>query len=125
MTQKKKATQKKGKDVAEMTKQDLRLEAAAIGADENLSKSDRIRTIYDMGFEVKEVADMIGIRRQFVDNVIRQRDGEVRKTKSVNQSQKFRDLFEDGMTVAEIAKAENANYNWVYAVIKKHKKTQK
>lgn len=83
------------------------------------SKSEMIRRLYDEGREVKEVADLVQVRRQFVDNVIRNRDGEVRRSKKVNKSAEMRKMFEEGMTVGEVAKELNENYNWVYAVRKK------
>ena len=90
-----------------------------------VSKSEMIRRLYDEGREVKEVSDLVGVRRQFVDNVIRNRDGVVRGSKKVNKSEMMRKLFEEGKKVGEVSKELNENYNWVYSVYKKWLKSSK
>jgi len=41
-----------------------------------------------------------------------------------NKSQKFRNLYDEGLSIAQIAKQENEYYSFVHRVIRRHQKAQ-
>jgi transposase-like protein len=93
-----------------------------------VSKSEKIRQIYDLGLHVSEVAKELGIRPQFVDNVIEAhvgRENMRRKQGSGDSwSAKFRVDFEAGMKVSEVARKHNKSDSFVHNVHKKWMRAQ-
>lgn len=88
------------------------------------TKSQIIRTMYDEdNLSISEIAKKLGIRYQFVYQVIQKHTGgEVRKANNgPSKSQTFREMFDAGMTVGQIAKETQSNYTFVFQVIKKYK----
>lgn len=88
-----------------------------------MSKSARIRELYDQGMSVGECAKQVGVRYQFAYNVVRKqcdKEGEeVRRVNKVTKSDQFRELAAQGKTPGEVAKHFNANYSFVHQVLSK------
>ena len=88
------------------------------------SKSKAMIELYNDGLEIKQIAEVMNVRYNFVYNVIsnfcRMNDVELRTNKTSESSKKaqIEQLFKDGKSNTEIAKALKTNYNYVYKVTK-------
>jgi transposase len=92
--------------------------------DTTLSKSKKFILLYNEGMEIKEIASLFSVRYNFVYNVIsnfcRINDVELRTNKVDGSSKKAQivELFKQGKSNTEIAKALKTNYNYVYKITK-------
>ena len=88
------------------------------------SKSKAMIELYNGGLEIKEIANAMQVRYNFVYNVIsnhcRMNDVELRTNKTNENSKKvmIEKLFKEGKTNIEISKELKTNYNYVYKVTK-------
>ena len=88
------------------------------------SKSKAMIALYNSGLEIKQIADIMQVRYNFVYNVIsnhcRINDIELRTNKNSTNSKKaqIEELFKAGRSNTEIAKELKTNYNYVYKVTK-------
>lgn len=88
------------------------------------SKSKKMVALYNGGLEIKEVATIMGVRYNFVYNVIsnmcRMNDVELRTNKDNGSSKKalIIALMNEGKSNTEIAKELKTNYNYVYKITK-------
>ncbi|MFA7018522.1 MAG: hypothetical protein WC239_06025 [Sphaerochaetaceae bacterium] len=94
-----------------------------IVSSKELSKSEKIRRLYDLELEIGAIAKLLQIRYQFAYNVADSyTDGEIRKvSRKPSKSALFRELYDKGFKVHEIATKTSSNYNFVHSVIKKYK----
>lgn len=89
-----------------------------------LSKSKKMVALYNEGLEIKEIANLMEVRYNFVYNVIsnhcRMNDVELRTNVSNGSSKKqlIVELFNQGKSNTEIAKELKTNYNYVYKITK-------
>ena len=88
------------------------------------SKSKAMIELYNGGLEIKEIANAMNVRYNFVYNVIsnycRMNEIELR-TNQVNGSSKkvmIEELFKQGKSNTEISKELKTNYNYVYKITK-------
>ena len=88
------------------------------------SKSKAMIALYNSGLEIKQIANIMQVRYNFVYNVIsnhcRINDIELRTNKNNTNSKKaqIEELFKAGRSNVEIAKELKTNYNYVYKVTK-------
>ena len=88
------------------------------------SKSKAMVALYNSGLEIKQIANIMQVRYNFVYNVIsnhcRINDIELRTNKNNTNSKKaqIEELFKAGKSNVEIAKELKTNYNYVYKVTK-------
>lgn len=88
------------------------------------SKSKAMIELYNEGLEIKQIAQAMDVRYNFVYNVIsnhcRMNDVELRTNKTSESSKKvlIEELFKQGKSNTEIAKELKTNYNYVYKVTK-------
>ena len=88
------------------------------------SKSKAMVALYNSGLEIKQIANIMQVRYNFVYNVIsnhcRINDIELRTNKNNTNSKKVQieELFKAGKSNVEIAKELKTNYNYVYKVTK-------
>lgn len=86
------------------------------------SKSKAMVALYNSGLEIKQIANIMQVRYNFVYNVIsnhcRINDIELRTNKNNTNSKKaqIEELFKAGRSNVEIAKELKTNYNYVYKV---------
>ena len=86
------------------------------------SKSQAMVELYNQGLEIKQIANAMDVRYNFVYNVIsnhcRMNDIELRTNKNNENSKKvmIEKLFHEGKTNVEIAKELKTNYNYVYKI---------
>lgn len=96
----------------------------AIVVADDLTKSAKMRRLYDLGLDLADIAKTLKVRYQFVWNVIDiYTDGAIRQSApKATKSAEFRKYFDEGKTCAEIAKITNSNNNFVNSVIKRYKR---
>lgn len=88
------------------------------------SKSKAMVELYNQGLEIKEISNIMGVRYNFVYNVVsnycRMNEVELRTNKTTSTSKKvmIEQLFKEGKTNVEIAKELKTNYNYVYKITK-------
>jgi transposase len=94
----------------------------AIMNQEGLSKSGKMKELFRLGLEIKEIADMVGVRYNFVYNVVSNMvivEGiEVEQTKQASKKDAVWALLDQGKTAKEIAVELKTNYNYVYKLRK-------
>ena len=88
------------------------------------SKSKAMIELYNEGLEIKQIAQAMDVRYNFVYNVIsnhcRMNEIELRTNKTNENSKKvmIEKLFKEGKTNVEISKELKTNYNYVYKITK-------
>ena len=88
------------------------------------SKSKAMIELYNEGLDIKQIAQAMDVRYNFVYNVIsnhcRMNDIELRTNKGNENSKKvmIEKLFKEGKTNVEISKELKTNYNYVYKITK-------
>ena len=88
------------------------------------SKSKAMIELYNGGLEIKEIANAMQVRYNFVYNVIsnhcRMNEIELRTNKGNENTKKvmIEKLFKEGKTNVEISKELKTNYNYVYKITK-------
>lgn len=94
----------------------------AIMGDEKMSKSGKMKELFNLGLEVKEIATMLGVRYNFVYNVVSNMvivEGvQVESSKKESKKDKVWELLDQGKTVKEIAVELKTNYNYIYKLKK-------
>ena len=97
-------------------------ELEAMLADTKTSKSAKVKTLFEQGYEVKAISDMVGIRYNFAYNVIRNHivvnDVDVVTDKKETKKDGVFKLFDEGKTLAEVSKELKMNYNYVWKLHK-------
>lgn len=92
---------------------------------DGVSKSGKMKQLFDLGVEVKDIAKLLGVRYNFVYNVVSNYCivNEV-KVETVKQASKKDDafgLFDEGKTVKEVAITLKTNYQYIYKLHKEWK----
>ena len=89
------------------------------------SKSSKMKQLFQLGLEIKEIATMMEVRYNFVYNVISNQiivEGlEVETNKSESKKDLVRELFTQGKSTKEIAIELKTNYNYIYKLVKEIK----
>jgi len=97
-------------------------ELAALLADEKTSKSSKVKALFEQGYEVKAISDMVNIRYNFAYNVIKNHivvNGvEVVTDKKVTKKDGVFAMFDLGKNLTEVSKELKMNYNYVWKLHK-------
>ena len=96
----------------------------AVAQDVTLSKSKRIQTLFDAGYEVKEIHQMVGVIYNHAYNVISNyviKNGiEIEKSERTGGGSVRKDMIkkmlEDGMKIIDIQKELRCDYSQVWKV---------
>lgn len=95
---------------------------------EGLSKSAKMKELFEMGLPIKDIAQHLGVRYNFVYNVIsnyvNMNGIEVETTKKANKKDAIIKLHKAGKTNKEISIELKTNYNYVYNTVKAYKASQ-
>ncbi len=95
--------------------------------DESMSKSAKMKALFEAGYSIKEISTMLDVRYNFVYNVVSNHitvNGvEVESTKRAGKKEAIIELFNQGKTNKEISAELKSNYTYVYNVVKAHKAT--
>ena len=89
------------------------------------SKSSKMMKLYNEGVEIGEIAKLMGVRYNFVYNVVsnecRKAGTEVRVAKKNGEvKQSIIALIDQGKTNTEISRELSVNYNYVFKVRKEY-----
>lgn len=90
-----------------------------------MSKSARVKTLFEHGLEVKEIAQLLNIRYNFAYNVIQNyiivNDIQVETTKKETKKDGVFALFDQGKKLGEVSKELKMNYNYVWKLYQEWK----
>lgn len=88
----------------------------------DISKSKKMIELYDGGMEIKDIAVAMGVRYNFVYNVIsnycRINDVTLRVVEKENKKQVIIEMIEKGMSNVDISAETKCCYNYVFNVRK-------
>jgi DNA-binding NarL/FixJ family response regulator len=94
--------------------------------EQDISKSQRMIQLYNGGLEVKDIANVLGVRYNFVYNVVsdycRRNDVQMRVVQKENKKAKIIQLIEAGKSNVEISAELKCCYNYVFGVRKAYEK---
>lgn len=94
-------------------------------SDESISKSSKIKSLFDSGLEIKEISTLLNIRYNFAYNVISNyvnvNSIEIEQTKKENKKEKIIELYLQNKSNKEISIELKTNYNYVFNTIKEYK----
>lgn len=86
------------------------------------SKSKKMISLYNLGEEIKTISVLMGVRYNFVYNVIsnyaRVNDVDLRTNTGDSKKAQIEAMIADGKSNTEISKALRTNYNYVYKIAK-------
>lgn len=92
------------------------------------SKSQKMKDLFNMGLEIKEIAVLIGVKYNFVYNVIsnyvNMNGIQVEKNVKAGKKEVILELWAAGKSNKEISIELKTNYNYVFNVIKTAKAAQ-
>jgi len=90
------------------------------------SKSKKMVALFELGLEVKEIANILNVRYNFVYNVVSNycnvNQIQTVTNKKEGKKEKIVALFEEGKSLKEISIELKTNYNYVFNVVKEYKK---
>lgn len=96
-----------------------------ITSNTSISKSQKMKDLFELGLEIKEIATIMNVRYNFVYNVVsnhvRINDIETTSVERSSRKNEIIDLFFSGKTNVEISKELKVNYNYVFKIIKEYK----
>lgn len=98
---------------------------ATITSNESLSKSAKMKDLFDIGLDIKEIAVIMNVRYNFVYNVVSNyvnmnKIETVAKDKNVKKDAIIA-MYLNGKTNKEISIELTTNYNYVHNVLKQYK----
>jgi len=95
---------------------------------QEVSKSQKMKELFELGFDVKTISNILDVRYNFVYNVISNyvnMEGiEVVRNKVAGKKDQIIELYLAGKSNKEISIDLKTNYNYVYNVLKKYKAEQ-
>jgi transposase-like protein len=116
------------KKVVEGTQKVTKAGINKVVMDESISKSGKMKLLFDMGMEVKEIATVMGVRYNFVYNVVsnycNMNGIAVETQKKESKKDQIIELYLSGKTNKEISIELKSNYNYVFNTIKSYKAAQ-
>lgn len=94
--------------------------------EQDISKSQKMIQLYNGGLEIKEIANIMGVRYNFVYNVIsnycRMNDIQMRVVEKENKKATIIQLIEAGKSNVEISAETKCCYNYVFGVRKAYER---
>lgn len=105
--------------------QEVKDQVQAILSNEEASKSQKMKDLFDLGFDVKEIASIMDVRYNFVYNVIsnyvNMNGLAVEREVKNGKNKQIIELFLAGKSNKEIAIELKTNANYVFNVLKNYK----
>ena len=97
----------------------------AILGDEKMSKSQKIRELFDGGLDVKEISEVMNVRYNFAYNVLSNYINingiDVEKTERASKRDEIVVLLNEGKSLAEVSRITKTNYNYIWKINKELK----
>lgn len=113
----------------EVTNKMKETEVKKVVDNESLSKSERMKQLFEGGLEIKEISQLMNVRYNFVYNVIsnyvNMNGITVINEQKESKKEKIIELFKQGKSLKEISITLKTNYNYVFNVTKELKDTNK
>lgn len=95
--------------------------------DTELSKSAKIKQLFEAGYSVKQISELLSIRYNFAYNVISNHVNvnglEVESTKQPSKKDDIIQLHISGSSLKQISIDLKTNYNYVHKIVKEYKST--
>ncbi|MCU7522784.1 MAG: hypothetical protein HF308_19300 [Ignavibacteria bacterium] len=92
------------------------------------SKSNKMKELFQAGMEVKDIAELLNVRYNFVYNVTKNlvitQGLEVEKVQKESKKDDIIKLHQAGKTNIQIATELKTNYNYIFKVVKEYKAEQ-
>lgn len=92
------------------------------------SKSNKMKELFVLGLEIKEIASLLEVRYNFVYNVISNftiiNSIETQKEEKESKKDQVIELHNQGKTNIEISRILKTNYNYIYKIIKEYKELE-
>lgn len=92
------------------------------------SKSSKIKRLFLIGYEIKEIANFLNIRYNFVYNVIQNftiiQDIQTIQNNTISKKDEINRLFQENKSPKEIAIILKTNLNYIYKIIAEIKDNQ-
>lgn len=89
------------------------------------SKSQKMKDLFELGMEIKEISQLMGVRYNFVYNVIsnyvNMNGIAVESTAKAGKKEQIIELYQQGKSNKEISIELKTNYNYVFNVLKEYK----
>jgi DNA-binding NarL/FixJ family response regulator len=96
--------------------------------DESKSKSQKMKEMFKAGLEVKEIAELMNVRYNFVYNVTKNliitESLQVEKVQKESKKDAVIKMHQEGKTNIQIATELKTNYNYIFKIVKEYKAEQ-
>ena len=93
--------------------------------DNSTSKSTQIRSLYNEGLTVAQIAKELNCNYSFVYGVVKKEcdktGNPMTHSSKGGKSTMIRNMWDKGMTIGEISKELNSNYSYVWTVVEKYR----
>lgn len=100
-------------------------EASVVINNQEMSKSAKIRELFDGGWEIKAIAEALNIRYNFAFNVLQnhiiRNDIVVEKSERNSKKDEIVALLKEGKSLADVSRATKTNYNYIWKISKELK----
>ena len=100
-------------------------EASAVINNQEMSKSAKVRQLFDGGLEIKEISTLLGIRYNFAYNVLQNHiimnDIVVEKSERNSKKDEIVALLKEGKSLADVSRATKTSYNYIWKINKELK----
>jgi hypothetical protein len=109
------------KVVKKLSKEEIK----ALVKNTQVSKSAKIRQLFDSGMDIKSISQLLQIRYNFAYNVLQnhviQNGIAVEKSVRVSKRDDIVKLLKTGMSLADVSRKTKTNYNYIWKINKERK----
>lgn len=112
--------------VVEIEPKELEQATQAVLGNKAISKSQMMKDLADLGYSIKEIAELADVRYNFVYNVVSNyfnlnQDFQIENTAKAGKKDEIIAMYLQGKKNKEISIELKTNYNYVFNVIKTYK----
>lgn len=113
------------KVVKKLSKEEIK----ALVENTQVSKSAKVRQLFDSGMDIKSISQLLQIRYNFAYNVLQnhviQNGIAVEKSVRVSKRDDIVKLLKTGMSLADVSRKTKTNYNYIWKINKERKIEEK
>lgn len=113
------------KVVKKLSKEEIK----ALVENTQVSKSAKVRQLFDSGMDIKSISQLLQIRYNFAYNVLQnhviQNGIAVEKSVRVSKRDDIVKLLKTGMSLADVSRKTRTNYNYIWKINKERKIEEK
>lgn len=112
--------------VVDIEPKELEQATQAVLGNKAISKSQMMKDLADLGYSIKEIAELADVRYNFVYNVVSNyfnlnQDFQIENTAKAGKKDEIIAMYLQGKKNKEISIELKTNYNYVFNVIKQYK----